>query len=277
MRVWAIALDVLREASSRRWLLALGVAVTAALLVIALSLKLEVVDGALAASHLFGASLGTDVRAAEVAMHAVFGAAAMVIYYAGLPFGVLLCADFAPRLLAPGRVEQLLSLPLRRGELLLGTWLGVLVLATGASLYAAGGLAFVLGVKTGVWAPGPFIAAALAGVTFAALYAAMLAAAVFVRSAALSGFVGLALYTFGIAGSYRLQAKTYLAPGAGREILLALTAALPRVAALGDAAGRLAADAPVEWPRLAALVGGALAFALGALAVAELRFEWKDY
>ena len=276
MKVWGVALDVLREASSRRWLLALGVAVTGALIVVALSLKLEVADGALA-GRLFGAGPGTDGEAADVAMRAVFGAAAMVVYYGGLPFGVLLCSDFAPRLLAPGRVEQLLALPLRRVELLLGSWLGVLLLATGSSLYAAGGLALVLGFKTGVYAAGPFIAAALAGITFAALYAAMLAAAVFVRSAALSGLVGLALFTLGLAGSYRAQAEGYLAPGAGRALFLGITAVLPRVAALGDAAGRLAAAAPVDLPHLAALVGGTLAFALGALAVAALRFEWKDY
>ncbi len=49
------------------------------------------------------------------------------------------------------------------------------------------------------------------------------------------------------------------------------------MAALGDAAGRIAASAPVDLARLAAQVGGALAFALGALAVAALRFERKDY
>ncbi|MHB8417291.1 MAG: hypothetical protein ACYDCL_04390 [Myxococcales bacterium] len=273
MKILAVALDVLREASSRRWLLALGVAVTLALLAMAFALRLESV--AAVAPRLFAGSVGGS--AAEVVTRAVFGVAAVLIYYCGLPFGVLLCADFAPRLLAPGRVEQLLSLPLRRVELLLGSWLGVLLLATFASAYAAGGLALVLGLKTSVVGPGPFIAAALAGAAFAAIYAAMLAAAVFARSAALSGFVGLAVYSAGLAGSYRGQAESYLAPSAGRELFLGITAVLPRFATLGDAAGRLAASAEVDLPRLALALGGTLLFAAGALAVAALRFQWKDY
>jgi Cu-processing system permease protein len=59
-------------------------------------------------------------------------------------FGILSCSDFAPAMLTPGRIEQLLSLPVRRWELLVGTVLGVMALALGAALYGAGGLALLL-------------------------------------------------------------------------------------------------------------------------------------
>jgi len=52
--VLAVALDVLREASKRRWFLALGIIVTGALVLCALGLRLDIVDGALAATRLFG-------------------------------------------------------------------------------------------------------------------------------------------------------------------------------------------------------------------------------
>ena len=94
----------------------------------ALGLRLEVVDGALAASRLFGGAVGGGIQAVDVALRPLFTGVAYVVFYAGLAFGVLACADFAPTLLAPGRIEHLLSLPVRRAELVVGTFLGVLAL-----------------------------------------------------------------------------------------------------------------------------------------------------
>jgi Cu-processing system permease protein len=277
VKAFAIAADVLREASSRRWLLALGVAVTIALILIAFSLRLDVVDGALAATRLFGSDLHLNIRAAEVAMRAVFSAAAYVIYYGGLPFGILICADFAPRLLAPGRVEHLLALPIRRWELLAGTLLGVLTLSTGAALYGAGGLAIILGIKTGVWTLGPLLAAVLAGVSFSAVYAAMLTTAVFVRSAALSDFVGFLLFGFGVMASYRDQIVRFFRPGLTTSLVRGGLSIMPPIAALGDAAARIAGSAEVQLPRLMALIAGVLVFGAAVFAVGALRFDRKDY
>lgn len=277
MKAFAIAADVLREALSRRWLLALGVAVTIALLVVAFSLRLDVVDGALAATRLFGSDLHVNIRAAEVAMRAVFEAAAYVIYYCGLPFGILICADFAPRLLAPGRVEHLLALPVRRWELLAGTLLGVLALSTGAALYGAGGLAIILGLKTGVWTFGPLLAAVLAGISFSAVYAAMLTTAVFVRSAALSDFVGFLLFGLGVVASYREQLVKFFRPGLATSLIRGGLAIMPPIAALGDAAAHIAGSAEIALPRLLALIAGVLVFGAAIFSVGALRFDRKDY
>jgi Cu-processing system permease protein len=117
-----VALDILREASKRRWMIAMMVAITLLLLAVALTLRMEVVDGALAATRLFGKSMGTDIVAPEVALRPVFRGATYVVFYGGLAFGILSCADFAPDLFSPGRIEHLLALPLRRWELLGGTF-----------------------------------------------------------------------------------------------------------------------------------------------------------
>jgi len=54
MNVLAIAFDVLREARHRRWVVALAIAITLALLALSLTLRMDVVDGALASTRLFG-------------------------------------------------------------------------------------------------------------------------------------------------------------------------------------------------------------------------------
>src|SRR5262249_28279754 len=50
--VIAVALDLLREAQSRRWFLVLAIAITILLVVFGLALRMDVVDGALAATRL---------------------------------------------------------------------------------------------------------------------------------------------------------------------------------------------------------------------------------
>ncbi|WP_437661868.1 hypothetical protein [Sorangium sp. So ce1182] len=275
--VLAIALDLLREASSRRWFLALGAGITLLLGVVGLTLRMDVVDGALAATRLFGQVVRTDITSVDVALRPVFRAAAYVIFYGGLAFGVVACADFAPSLLAPGRIEHLLALPVQRWELLAGTFLGVLGLALAGALYGAGGLTLLLAVKTGVWTLRPVLAALLASVTFAALYGSMLAAAVFARSAALSAATGGVLFVTGIVAGYRDRLATFFEPGAPRALFRAVTALLPRVSTLANTSADLAASAPVEALDLASQLAGIAVFGLAAVAFGIWGFEQKDF
>jgi len=273
----AVALDLLRESISRRWFLALGAAITLVLVFLGLALRLDVVDGALAATRLFGTALDNDIRSVDVALRPVFEAAADAIFYGGLAFGVLACADFGPSLLAPGRIEHLLALPVRRHELLAGTYLGVLLLACAGALYGAGGLALILGAKTGVWTLRPLAAALLAAVTFTAIYGAMLAAAVFARSSALSAAVGAALFVCGIVAGYRDELLAAFEPGVGREAFAGITLVLPRVSALARTAADIAASRPVDLAVVAAMLAGVFAFGFAMLALAVWRFEGRDF
>ncbi|MGK3961516.1 hypothetical protein WMF38_51470 [Sorangium sp. So ce118] len=275
--VLAIALDLLREAASRRWFLALGAGITLLLGVVGLTLRMDVVDGALAATRLFGQVVRTDITSVDVALRPIFRAAAYVIFYGGLAFGVVACADFAPSLLAPGRIEHLLALPVQRWELLAGTFLGVLGLAMAGALYGAGGLTLLLAVKTGVWTLRPVLAALLASVTFAALYGSMLAAAVFARSAALSAATGGALFIAGIVAGYRDHLATFFEPGAPRALFRAVTALLPRVSTLANTSADLAASAPVEALDLGSQLAGIAVFGLAAVAFGIWGFEQKDF
>ncbi|MBM4363037.1 MAG: ABC transporter permease subunit, partial [Deltaproteobacteria bacterium] len=226
--VLAVALDLLREALTRRWILALLVAVTGLLLLLGVSLRLDVVDGALAATSFFGKAVNHDIRAAEVALRPVFAAATYVAFYGGIAFGTLACSDFAPELLAPGRIEQLLALPVRRVQLLAGTFLGVMLLALGCTLYGALGWSVILGVKASLPTLRPVLGALLACVAFAPVYAVMLAASVVVRSAALAAAVGGLTTVLSLAASFREDLARFF-EGAIGVGLLVVTAPLPRL------------------------------------------------
>jgi len=277
MTVLAVALDLLREAAARRWFLALGIALSALLLLLVTSLRLEVVDGALAATRLFGQPLPHNIQAADVALRPVFLVASQLVFWGGLGFGVLACADFAPALLSPGRIEHLLSLPVRRWELLAGTFLGVLALALGGALYASVGLVLVLGAKTGVWTGWPVLSAVLAVAAFGSVYAGMLAVTVWVRSAALSAAAGATLIVVGLLATHRAAILEMMGRSVGRSLFSGLTAVVPPLGKLADAAGALASSAPFAPGGLLRLLAGTLAFAGALLALAAWRFERRDF
>jgi Cu-processing system permease protein len=259
----AVALDLLREAAARRWFLALGIALTGLLLLLLTSLRLDVVDGALAATRLFGKPVDHTIQAADVALRPVFLVASQLVFWGGLAFGVLSCADFAPALLSPGRIEHLLALPVRRWELLAGTFLGVLALA--------------LGGKTGVWTGWPLLSAVLAVLAFGSVYAGMLAVTVWVRSAALSAAAGATLIGLGLLATHRTALLDLMGQGVGRTLFAAITAVVPPLGKLADAAGALASSGPLAPGGLLRLLGGTVAFAAALLAVAAWRFERRDF
>jgi Cu-processing system permease protein len=272
-----VAMDILREAASRKWFLALGIAITAVLVFLAFALRMDVVDGALAATRFFGSSMHTDIQSADVAMRPVFKAVAWVVFYGGLLFGILSCADFGPSLLSPGRIEHLLSLPVRRWELLLGTFLGVVALGTLGSLYGAGGVALLLGVKTGVWTARPIAAALIASVAFAGIYGPMLTSALFARSPALSAATGVVLYILGIVAGYRVELADLFGEGAARAIFQAVTVPLPHLKQLADLAVDIAGSAKIDAASLGRSLLGVLLFGFASLMVGMWRFEKKDF
>jgi len=277
VKVFAVAMDLLREAASRKWFLALAIGITAVLGILAFALRLDVVDGALAATKFFGQTIRTDIRSADVALRPVFQATAYMIFYGGLVFGIVACADFGPSLLAPGRIEHLLALPLRRSELLAGTFLGVLALSVMGALYGAGGLALILGLKTGVYTVRPVLAALLASVTFAAIYGAMLAVAVVVRSAAISAATGVFLLVAGTIAGNRDKLDSFFEEGIARTIFRAVTLLLPRVSTLANASSDLAGSLPIDGLALASQVAGLSVFGFAALALGVHLFEQKDF
>jgi Cu-processing system permease protein len=272
-----VARDILGEAASRRWFLALGLVITAGLVFLAFALRMDVVDGALAATRFFGSSMHTDIQSADVAMRPVFKAVAWVVFYGGQLFGILACADFGPSLLSPGRIEHLLSLPVRRWELLLGTFLGVVALGAIGSLYGAGGVCLLLGVKSGVWTARPIAAALIASVAFAGIYGPMLTSALFARSPALSAATGVLLYVLGIVAGYRVELADLFGEGVGRALFEALTVPLPHLKQLADLSVEIAGSAKIDAGSLLRSLLGITLFGLASLVVGMWRFEAKDF
>lgn len=276
-QLFRVAFDLLLEAARRKWFLALFGAITIVLLLLGFSLQLDVVDGAIAGSKLFGSLLFDDIVSANQVMGALYKATAYVSFYGGAFFLALACSDFAPELLAPGRIEHLLSLPVSRWQLLFGTYLGVVALAAMGVLYGAGGLTVLLGVKTGVWNAKLIVGSGVGWVGFCALYAVMLTSNFFVRSAALSGALGVVTLILGVVASFRESIAVAMTAGFGRELFSWAMLPIPRLGTLATVSAKLAASEPLEGELVSRLLVGCFIFSAALLSVAAYRFERKDF
>jgi len=272
-----VAFDLLLEAARRKWFLALFAAITLVLLVLGFSLQLDVVDGAIAGSKLFGAVFSKDIVSAHKVMNALYLGTAYASFYGGAFFLAIACSDFAPELLAPGRIEHLLSLPVARWQLLFGTFVGVVTLAALGTLYGAGGLTVLLGVKTGVWNVKLLLGSAVGWVGFCALYAVMLTSTFFVRSAALSGALGVVTLILGVVASFRESIAVAMNPGLGRTLFSWAMLPIPRLGTLATVSADLAASTPIDTNMVSRLLVGCFIFSGALLSVAAWRFERKDF
>lgn len=276
-QVLRVAVDLLIEAARRKWFIALFGVITLVLFGLGYSLQLDVVDGAIAGSKLFGEFMSKDIVSANRVMSGVFMVVSYLGFYGGAFFLAIACSDFAPELLAPGRIEHLLSLPIARWQLLFGTFLGVVTLALLASLYGAGGLTFLLGVKTGVWNTQLIVGSLVGWFGFCTIYAVMLTSNLFIRSAAVSGALGVLTLVLGVVASFRESIAVALEAGYQRTMFNYAMLPMPRLGTLAITAADLAASREVQFDNVARLLGGCLIFSVALLSIATWRFERKDF
>jgi Cu-processing system permease protein len=270
-----VAGDLIREAIYRRWLIGLGAAITLVVIVLAFTMQMSVIDGMFAGTRLFGEMFGDQMTSVERALEKLYEGVSWTMYGAGLLFGIMACSDFAPELLAPGRIEHLLSLPVKRWELLFGTYLGVMSVAFGASLYGATLVTLLLGMKSGVWSPAVFGAALAAATSFSAIYGLMLLSAVLVRSAALASALGGMLWLAGSVLTQRGLSKAF-DPGWTRETFVWATAWLPRFPLIGRLSMVLGGYEALTLDHVRAAVA-ATVLGLSCVALAIWHMERQDH
>jgi Cu-processing system permease protein len=272
-----IAADVVREAFARKLFLGLFVFITASLLVLVFALDLDVVQGTLAAGRLFGMDLKNPIIPVDVALGKLFMAITLFVFYFGLMFGIIATAGIAPEMLAPGRVELLLSLPIRRGELVVGTYLGVLAITALATIYGIGGASLILAVKMETMTSAPAIGAVMAIVGFMPIYALMLFTSTLVRSTTFAAGAGLVLYIMGIATSNREAFLGAFRPGMVRDALSVAIAPIPKLNVLVQIGGTAAGGDFEGLPVLLPVFGSVALFSVALIVAASLVVSSKDY
>src|SRR5262245_37456073 len=166
----AIVRDTFREALARKIFWGLFALSSLMILFFLFIMKIDIVEGATATITLFGRESGREVDAARVVRQVQAGIATF-LYTWGMFLAVFASAGLIPSVLEPGRIELLLSKPVSRTHLLLGRYLGNLLIVAVNATYLVVGIWLILGLKTGIWNPDFLIAIATTVFLFAVLLA----------------------------------------------------------------------------------------------------------
>ncbi len=147
--------EVFREAAARWTLLAYFILSSLFILIFALAVNLDVVDGALAGAQLFGNSVemgGTEVSLEKLVLGFESGFSAF-LYLIGTFLAIFATAHLVPRLMEKGTIDLYLSRPIPRVKLMLSRYVAGIALAAANLIYLIGSIWLIVIWKTGVVHP----------------------------------------------------------------------------------------------------------------------------
>jgi ABC-type transport system involved in multi-copper enzyme maturation permease subunit len=228
----ALIRDTFREALARKifWgLFGLSTAMIAFFLFI---MKIDVVEGATATISLFGRNTEREIDVNRL-VRQVEGGIATFLYTWGMFLSIFASAGLTPSLLEPGRIELLLSKPLGRTHLLIGRFLGNILIVGLNTAYLVGGIWLLLGIKTRIWSPDFLISIATTMFLFSVLLTVVVLMGVLFESTALAVMIPVGLMlTSPILAQHELAIRL-LSSEWSRNVWRALYHLLPKVYDIG--------------------------------------------
>ncbi len=269
----AIVHDTFREALARKIFWGLFGLSSLMIVFFLFIMKIDIIEGATATVSLFGntASRGLDL---EKLVRQAQAAIATFLYTWGMFLAVFASAGLVPSMLEPGRIELLLSKPVSRAHLLLGRYLGNLVVVGLNIVYLVVGVWLILAVKTGIWSPDFLVAILTTVFLFAVLLSVVFLVGVAWDSTALAVMIPVGLMILSpILAQHKIMDRL-LSSEWTRQLWHALYQVLPKVYDLGNMTLRFATDRKVEsW----APVWTSAAFGLAVLAWSVHIFRKRDF
>ena len=228
----ALLTDTFREALARKifW----GLFGLSALLItfFLFVMKIDVVAGATATVSLFGRNAG-PVADVHRLIQGVYGFVAVFLYTWGMFLAVFASAGLIPSLLEPGRIELLLSKPVSRIRILLGRYVGNLLVVGANTIFLVLGVWTIFGWKTGLWPVSFLIAIPTTVFIFSVLLAVVALVGVLWESTALAVMVPVALMIISPILAQEKLARKLLSSEWSRDLWKALYLATPRVFDVG--------------------------------------------
>ena len=196
MKIWGLITITLRELSAKATLIVLAGISTLIILGIFLSLSSSQVEDGINLMF-FGSSVGSPVshESLNKIVHGIQATLTKSLFLGIVLFGVIATAGIIPSALEKGTVDLYLSKPIARWELLLGKYLGAVVLMLFNIVYFLSALWFVFGIKVGVWNGQFFLSSITLTFVFACLFSIVTLLGVLFRGPAIP-IIGTFLYLF---------------------------------------------------------------------------------
>jgi ABC-type transport system involved in multi-copper enzyme maturation permease subunit len=259
----ALVRDTFREAFARRIFWGFFACCSALLLFLMFIMRIDVVQGAIATVTIFGRNTqSTDV---EALVHQTQSVIAMILYFAGMALSVFASAGLVAAVFEPGRIELLLSKPVSRTHLLLGRYLGNVLVVAANIIYLVAGSWIVFGVKTGVWGSGFLISSLCTIFIFSVLLAVLVLVGVLWDSSAVAIMVAFAIMIITPILAQKATIERLLSSEWSRVVVRVLYYVLPKTSDVSVIIRRLILNQPVEsWmPVWSTALFGAVVLVLG--------------
>jgi ABC-type transport system involved in multi-copper enzyme maturation permease subunit len=197
------------------------------------------------------------------------------LYIWGTFLAVFASSGLIPSVLEPGRIALLLSKPLSRTTLLLGRYVGNLLVVLLNHIYLIGSIWIIIGLKTGIWDMRFLLAIPISVFTFSVLLCVVVLIGVISESAALSTMVAVAVMLISTILAQHNFVVKLLDSEWSRQLWLAFYWFIPKVFDLGNALRQiilLNRDADLLMPVLTSA-----AFGLAVMMLAVHLFRRKDF
>jgi ABC-2 type transport system permease protein len=282
MRSWAASVEeVFREASARWTLLAYFALSSLFILLFALALNLDIVDGALAGVKLFGKEIDigpekVDLDRLVLGFETGFSG---LLYGLGTFLALFATAHLVPRLQEKGTIDLYLSRPVGRAKLLLSRYSGGLLLAATNLAYLIGSIWLLVYWKTGVAHPRFLLGGVVILFTTACLVAFAFLIGVVTSSTAVSLMVTYATFFFAVLLSAHDRIAAAVSTEFSANVIHVLYWIFPKTAELGRATVSLVSGGMQGVGPSApfAVYASTAVFGLISLVLAAWRFSRKDF
>jgi ABC-type transport system involved in multi-copper enzyme maturation permease subunit len=265
--------DTFREAMARKLFWGLFGLSAAMILFLLFILRIDLVEGGTAVISLLWVG-AESARDADMVVRGVYGGIATFLFTFGMFLSVFASAGLTPSLLEPGRIALLLSKPVTRAHLLMGRFLGNLLVVSFNVVFLVLGVWAIIGWKTGIWRPEFLWTIPATILCFAVLLAVVVLVGVLSESGALAMMITFAMM---IISPILAQEKTMvklLSSEWARTTWTWLYYALPKPFDFGKIIWMIVREKPVEsWMP----VWSSAAFGAVILAMALGFFLRRDY
>ena len=260
----ALVRDTFREAFARRIFWGFFACATALLAFLLFILRIDVVEGARATVSLFGQTSRKTQDVGELVTRAQ-AVIAMVLYFAGMALSVFASAGLVAAVFEPGRIELLLSKPVSRAHLLLGRYVGNLLVVAANVIYLVVGSWVIFGIKTGVWGWGFPLSSLCTIFTFSVLLAFIVLIGVLWDSSAIAIMATFAIMIVTPILAQRQTIERLLSSEWSRDVLRVCYYVLPKTSEISQIIWRMIIRQPIEsWmPVWSTAIFGAVALGLG--------------
>jgi ABC-type transport system involved in multi-copper enzyme maturation permease subunit len=240
----ALVRDTFREAFARRIFWGFFGCCSALLLFLMFIMRIDVVQGAIATVTIFGRSTpSADVQNLVQQTQSVI---AMILYFAGMALSVFASAGLVAAVFEPGRIELLLSKPVSRTHLLLGRYLGNVLVVAANILYLVAGSWIIFGVKTGVWGGGFLVSSLCTIFIFSVLLAVLVLVGVLWDSSAVAIMVTFAIMIVTPILAQKATIERLLSSEWSRVVVRVLYYVLPKTSDVSVIIRHLILNQPVE-------------------------------